>query len=68
MKKERQGKNVLFLLWPEIFKSRYVLTRHVTCTVVTMHSIAESLSGSDFPKLTPSFPTTFSDRNFDFFS
>ena len=67
MKKERQGKNVLFLLWPEIFKSRYVLTRHVTCTVVTMHSIAESLSGSDFPKLTPTFPTTFSDRNFDFF-
>ena len=67
MKKERQGKNVLFLLWPEIFKSRYVLTRHVTCTVVTMHSIAESLSDSDFPKLTPSFPTTFSDRDFNFF-
>lgn len=50
MKKERLGKSVLFLLWPEIFTSRYVLTRHVTCTVVTMHSIAESLSDSDFPK------------------
>lgn len=31
MKKERQGKNVLFLLWPEIFTSRYVLTRHLYC-------------------------------------
>ena len=68
MKKERLGKSVLFLLWPEIFTSRYVLTRHPTCTVVTMHSFVESFSGSHFPKLTPSFPTTFSDRNFNFFS
>lgn len=34
MKKERQGKNVLFILWPEISTSRYVLTRHVTSPVL----------------------------------